>query len=121
MPKVKSWRVRKHYQSHDAFKAVDNTRLARPLEIEIYIDRLRDIATKACEEALQTKESFKGESINWGNFSCVTTEVILSHFGYTGYRFVLMEAAPDCPRIQEWMREKLEAMGFINVSVVTEW
>jgi len=65
---------------------------------------LRECAIKMCEEAYHTKDAFKGESINWGDFSCIS-------------RVILSEASPNSPRIRAWMTAKLALAGFAYVEV----
>lgn len=78
------------------------------------LDRLTD---NACDAANPTVR----DAVNWGDLGCVESSLVIPLDGEPHFQVLVEEASPDAAEFQEFVRKYLEARGFPNVTVLTEW
>lgn len=60
-------------------------------------------------------------AINWGDLSCVESNYLFNQDGDESYSVLIEEADSRNYELQKYVFEYLEAHGFSNVDVVTDW
>ena len=83
-----------------------------------YLKTLYSATNDACTAAAQ--ESID-DAVNWADLGCVSAERFTTHDGTTGYRVWIEEAAPEAYLLKEFVSLYLDAHGFKNVEIYTEW
>lgn len=86
--------------------------------------RLRDVVDEALDAAgkLGNDERYLMGAINWGDLSCCDVEERKSVLhGSTMIAVTIEEASPDAHGLIAFVGKYLDAHGYPNVYVVTEW
>ena len=65
-------------------------------------------------------ECFKDGAINWGDLHATGCEFFIDDMGYSGFRILVEEAAPDNHELREFIQKKLQEKGH-TVEVRTQW
>ena len=96
-------------------------------KFEKMVERLPELK-EACNKALQIvgkkvrdKYAPNEMCVNWGDLSCVRTEVYFDDGGHFGYRVLVEEADPDNAEFQVEVSRELDGLGFSDVYVETSW
>lgn len=81
--------------------------------------RLRAEAELICKSAHRRRRSIKG-AINWADLGPYEVSQVMTDSGKTYFEVWIEEAAPDATELQEYVRKRLETIGWKAVRVMTE-
>jgi hypothetical protein len=90
------------------------------------LKELRQAATDACLLAAaravgSDMEVFRGEPIKFAKLSCFSAEYVIDDAGVARHEVWINNAAPECFRLQAFIKRELKKRGFLHVDVYTEW
>lgn len=89
-------------------------------EIRARFQSIETAVNQALAKAKVTDGSWRSEPINWADLKCAAVEYVIdSEDGW--YRATIEEAAPACPSLCAFVKKQIDAVGFGDVEVVTEW
>lgn len=87
-----------------------------------YLKRLRQTTEMILRDAyLHRDDILSRGAVNWADLHCVAALRVVDDEDRTSYRVEIEEVAPDASDLQRFVHQKLEAEGFFNIEVYTEW
>lgn len=89
-------------------------------EIRTRFPAIESVVNAALRKAKETDGSWHSEAINWGRVHCNVVEYVLDADNGR-YLATIEKASPACPSLINFVRKHLEAAGFGDVDVQTEW
>jgi hypothetical protein len=84
------------------------------------LQALKTATDEICREAYEKRGEIQ-DAVNWADLRCWSAEFSIDDEGDESYRVVIEEASPDCRKFREFVSTRLEARGFKDVEVETEW
>lgn len=93
------------------------------LTLDELIEQLKQLRklTDECIEAIQASDVAMEGAINWAGLCCRQASWYVDHEGTTSFRVLIEEASPAARTFCAAVREFLDAKGWKNVEVDTEW
>lgn len=85
-----------------------------------FLESLRKDTETVCKSAYSQRSKID-DAINWGDLHCCGAEFYINTEGDWGLRVLIEEAAPEANKLQEYIANKLKAMGYEGITVETEW
>lgn len=85
------------------------------------LKKLKQVASDACKKACAQHQDFGSDPVNWADFDCTAAYFQIDDEGDESYMVTLEEASPGCRLVLQFVARELEAAGFVDVNIETEW